>query len=65
MTEVTKYSDEQIDAKLRELKSLGVRYALGAYVDIHGVPKAKYVRLTTFLIWCAALNCSRVMLWTV
>ena len=48
MTEVTKYSDEQIDAKLRELKSLGVRYALGAYVDIHGVPKAKYVPINHF-----------------
>ena len=34
--------------KTQELKSQGVRYALGAYVDIHGVPKAKCVPLAHF-----------------
>jgi len=48
MTKVTRYTDAQIDAKAQELKSLGVRYALGAYVDIHGVPKAKCVPLAHF-----------------
>ena len=33
---------------MRELKSQGVRYALGAYVDIHGVPKAKCVPIDHF-----------------
>ena len=45
---MTKYTDEQIEAKLRELKSQGVRYALGAYVDIHGVPKGKFVPIAHF-----------------
>ena len=45
---MTKYTDEQIDGKLRELRSQGVRYALGAYVDIHGVPKAKCVPIAHF-----------------
>ena len=45
---MTKYTDAQIDGKLRELKSQGVRYALGAYVDIHGVPKAKCVPIDHF-----------------
>ena len=48
MTQVTKYSDEQIEAKTRELKSQGIRYVLGSYVDIHGVPKAKCVPLAHF-----------------
>jgi len=45
---MAEYTDEQIDAKLRELKAQGVRYALGAYVDIHGVPKAKCVPIDHF-----------------
>ena len=45
---MTRYSDEQIDAKVRELRAQGARYALGAYVDIHGVPKAKCVPLDHF-----------------
>ena len=48
MTKVMKYTDEQIETKARELKSQGVRYVLGAYVDIHGVPKAKCVPLAHF-----------------
>ena len=43
MYEVRKYTDSQIEEKSRELISKGVRYALGCYVDIHGVPKAKAV----------------------
>ena len=31
-------------AKIQDdLKSRGVKYCIGAYVDIHGVPKAKVV----------------------
>ena len=48
MTKVTRYTDAQIDAKADTLKAQGVRYALGAYVDIHGVPKAKCVPLAHF-----------------
>ena len=48
MTKGMKYTDEQIEAKAHELKSQGVRYILGAYVDIHGVPKAKCVPLAHF-----------------
>jgi glutamine synthetase len=40
---MTQYTDEQIKTKMRELEAQGVRYALGCYVDIHGVPKAKCV----------------------
>jgi glutamine synthetase len=43
MYEVRKYSDDKIDTTKRDLVSKGVKYALGAYVDIHGVPKAKVV----------------------
>src|SRR5210317_552890 len=41
-TAETKNSEEikQIQA---ELKSRGVKYCIGAYVDIHGVPKGKVV----------------------
>lgn len=53
MTQVTqyqvdKYTDEQIEARASELKSQGVRYVMGVYVDIHGVPKAKCVPLAHF-----------------
>ena len=41
MTKVTRYTDEQIDAKVQQLRAQGVRYALGAYVDIHGVPESE------------------------
>ena len=37
------------EAKIKEvrerLRGLGVKYCIGAYVDIHGVPKAKVVPL--------------------
>ena len=31
-----------------ELKSQGVKYCVGAYVDIHGVPKGKFVPIDHF-----------------
>ena len=45
------YTDEKMhtDAKIHEtqerLRQEGVKYLIGAYVDIHGVPKAKVVPL--------------------
>ncbi len=36
-------SDEEIARIQKELKAKGVKYCLGAYVDIHGIPKGKFV----------------------
>ncbi|ANJ67376.1 type III glutamate--ammonia ligase [Halothiobacillus diazotrophicus] len=36
-------STPEIEAIQKQLKSRGVKYCLGAYVDIHGVPKGKVV----------------------
>jgi glutamine synthetase len=36
-------SPEEIEKLKQELKGKGVKYCLGAYVDIHGVPKGKFV----------------------
>ncbi len=36
-------SDEEIAKIQKELKDKGVKYCLGAYVDIHGIPKGKVV----------------------
>jgi len=36
-------SSEEISRIQNELKSKGVKYCIGAYVDIHGVPKGKVV----------------------
>ena len=36
-------SAEEISRIQQELKSRGVKYCLGAYVDIHGIPKGKFV----------------------
>ncbi len=36
-------SPEEIAAIQQSLKAKGVRYCIGAYVDIHGVQKAKVV----------------------
>ena len=33
----------EIDKIQTNLKSKGVKYCIGAYVDIHGIPKAKVV----------------------
>ena len=37
------YSDEKIKKTQTHLKERGVKYCVGAYVDIHGAPKAKVV----------------------
>lgn len=42
-------SDQAILAQQAELKAKGVKYCLGAYVDIHGVPKGKFVPIDHFL----------------
>ena len=36
-------ADDRVDAVLADLRSRGVRYCIGAYVDIHGAQKAKVV----------------------
>ncbi len=42
-------SDEEILVVQKELKDKGVRYCMGAYVDIHGVPKGKVVPIDHLL----------------
>ncbi|MBE2214224.1 MAG: type III glutamate--ammonia ligase [Opitutaceae bacterium] len=42
-------SDSEILAQQAELRSKGVKYVVGAYVDIHGVPKGKFVPIDHFL----------------
>ncbi|TCB58198.1 type III glutamate--ammonia ligase [Acinetobacter terrae] len=37
------YTNEQIEELQKELIDKGVKYCIGAYVDIHGIPKAKVV----------------------
>jgi glutamine synthetase len=41
-------SDSEIQRIQSELKAKGVKYCLGAYVDIHGVPKGKFVPIDHF-----------------
>jgi glutamine synthetase len=41
-------SPEDIRAIQANLKSCGVKYCVGAYVDIHGVPKGKFVPISHF-----------------
>jgi len=36
-------STEEINAIKEKLKAEGVKYCIGAYVDIHGIPKGKFV----------------------
>ena len=38
-------SEEKIKEVRERLRGLGVKYCIGAYVDIHGIPKAKVVPL--------------------
>ena len=40
--------DAAVKAKKRELIEKGVKYCLAAYVDVHGVPKAKAVPVEHF-----------------
>lgn len=42
-------TDSEILALQADLKAKGVKYVLGAYVDIHGVPKGKFVPIDHFL----------------
>ena len=39
------YTDEKIKQTQEQLRAKGVKYCIGAYVDIHGVPKGKVVPL--------------------
>ncbi len=41
--------DQEIIAIRDALKAKGVKYCVGAYVDIHGVPKGKFVPIDHFL----------------
>ncbi len=41
-------TDQEIAALQTRLGQAGVKYCLGAYVDIHGVPKGKFVPLSHF-----------------
>lgn len=41
--------DTEILALQADLKAKGVKYVVGAYVDIHGVPKGKFVPIDHFL----------------
>lgn len=42
-------SDEEIKAIQQDLKKKGIRYCIGAYVDIHGIPKGKVVPIEHLL----------------
>jgi len=42
-------TDQEILALQADLKAKGVKYCLGAYPDIHGVPKGKFVPIDHFL----------------
>lgn len=44
-----KKSDQEILQIQAALRAQGVKYCVGAYVDIHGVPKGKFVPLEHFL----------------
>ena len=42
-------STEELLRLRDELKAKGVKYCVGAYVDIHGVPKGKFVPIDHFV----------------
>ena len=42
-------SDSEILKIQADLKAKGVKYCVGAYVDIHGVPKGKFAPIDHFL----------------
>jgi glutamine synthetase len=44
-----KKTDQEILRIQADLKAKGVKYCVGAYVDIHGVPKGKFVPIDHFL----------------
>ena len=43
-----RFSAEQIAGIQKQLEDAGVKYCVGNYVDIHGVPKGKFVPLSHF-----------------
>jgi glutamine synthetase len=42
-------TDQEIKQIQQDLKSKGVKYCIGAYVDIHGIPKGKFVPIDHLL----------------
>ncbi|MEI7533618.1 MAG: type III glutamate--ammonia ligase, partial [Verrucomicrobiae bacterium] len=48
MNSKTKPGQKKLAALQKKLSSQGVKYCLGAYVDIHGVPKGKFVPIDHF-----------------
>jgi glutamine synthetase len=42
-------TDQEIKQIQQDLKSKGVKYCVGAYVDIHGIPKGKFVPIDHLL----------------
>ena len=47
-TEAGHLSTARLKSMQRGLAGKGVKYCLGAYVDIHGVPKGKFVPIEHF-----------------
>ena len=43
------YSADKVRDTQQRLAALGVKYCVGAYVDIHGVPKGKFVPIDHFM----------------
>ena len=41
-------SADEIHSIQQELRAKGVKYCIGAYVDIHGIPKGKFVPIDSF-----------------
>jgi glutamine synthetase len=48
-TKSRKQKPVNLDALKKKLMAQGVKYCLGAYVDIHGVPKGKFVPIDHFV----------------
>ena len=48
LAEATKATAINLKALKQKLVQQGVKYCLGAYVDIHGVPKGKFVPIEHF-----------------
>ena len=48
MNSKTKPGQKNLAALQKKLSAQGVKYCLGAYVDIHGVPKGKFVPIDHF-----------------
>ena len=48
MNSKNKFGQKNLAALQKKLSAQGVKYCLGAYVDIHGVPKGKFVPIDHF-----------------